>query len=196
LIHPNTRRAETRSEEPEVVELGARPEHPISDIPPRERPSRMTERTSIERSREIASWCALAGLEKKAARVEIIEVAGRTDYADCLVLMTGASDRHVAAIARGVDQELSRQGVRCWAMEGLPLGNWVLIDFVDVVVHVFHQHWRDVYDLDGLWMDAPRLPLPEVSAERLQAAALESGVDSFGESYAYDSDFGDFSTRG
>jgi ribosome-associated protein len=82
------------------------------------------------------------------------------DYADFLVLMSGTSDRHVAAIAQNVEGELERQGTRALALEGLPLARWVLIDFVDVVVHVFQAEWRELYDLDGLWMDASRVPLP------------------------------------
>jgi ribosome-associated protein len=74
--------------------------------------------------------------------------------------MTGASDRNVAAIAKGVDADLSLAGHRSVAMEGVSLARWILIDFVDVVVHVFQEEWRGIYDLDGLWMDAARVPPP------------------------------------
>jgi ribosome-associated protein len=116
--------------------------------------------TARENGRRIALLAAAAGLEKKADDIQIIDVAGKVDYADYLVLMTGASDRNVAAIARGVEADLDRQAIRALALEGLPLARWVLIDFVDVVVHVFQAEWRSVYDLDGLWMDASRVPLP------------------------------------
>jgi ribosome-associated protein len=115
-----------------------------------------------EQAREIASLVAAAGLAKKAENVQIIEVTGKVDYADFLVLMTGTSDRHVAAIAQNVEADLAQRGVRSLALEGLPLANWVLIDFVDVVVHVFQSEWRDIYDLDGLWMDADRIAIPDV----------------------------------
>lgn len=108
----------------------------------------------------MALAAASAALDKKAMGVEIIDVAGKVDYADYLVLMTGASDRNVAAIARGVEEDLARHGARALALEGLPLARWVLIDFVDVVVHVFQAEWRSIYDLDGLWMDATRVALP------------------------------------
>lgn len=113
-----------------------------------------------EQGRQIALLAAAAGRDKKAEDIQIIDVVGKVDYADYLVLMTGASDRNVAAIARGVEEELERQHVRALALEGLPLARWVLIDFVDVVVHVFQAEWRGIYDLDGLWMDAARLALP------------------------------------
>jgi ribosome-associated protein len=102
---------------------------------------------------------AQAGLDKKATGIEIIDVSDKVDYADYLVLMTGASDRNVAAIAQEVDAALSKAGVQSLAVEGLPAATWVLIDFVDVVVHVFLRDARSLYDLDGLWMDADRLGL-------------------------------------
>lgn len=112
-------------------------------------------------SQRVALLAAQAGLDKKAMGVEIIDVVGKVDYADYLVLMTGQSDRHVAAIADSVDELLSKNGVRSISVEGLPAAEWVLIDFVDVVVHVFQQEARSVYDLDGLWMDAKRVPVAD-----------------------------------
>jgi ribosome-associated protein len=126
--------------------------------PPRK--TRPPEQTPSEKSQEIALWAARAGLEKKAAAVEIVDVIGKVDYADYLVLMTGNTDRHVAAIADAVDGLLAEHGVRAISVEGLPAASWVLIDFVDVVVHVFQADVRAVYDLDGLWMDARRVPVP------------------------------------
>jgi ribosome-associated protein len=113
-----------------------------------------------ELARRIALLAAAAGLEKKAEDIQIIDVVGKVDYADYIVVMTGASDRNVAAIAKGIEGDLAKESVRALALEGLPLARWVLIDFVDVVVHVFQAEWRQIYDLDGLWMDAARLPLP------------------------------------
>jgi len=116
--------------------------------------------SSPELGRRIAQLAAAAGLDKKAEDIQIIDVVGKVDYADYIVLMTGASDRNVAAIARGVETDLAKESIHALALEGLPLARWVLIDFVEVVVHVFQSEWRQIYDLDGLWMDAPRLPLP------------------------------------
>jgi ribosome-associated protein len=113
-----------------------------------------------EVGRRIALLAAAAGLEKKAEDVQIIDVIGKVDYADYIVLMTGTSDRNVAAIARGIEGALAKESIAALALEGLPLARWVLIDFVEVVVHVFQSEWREIYDLDGLWMDATRVPLP------------------------------------
>jgi len=116
--------------------------------------------SSPELGKRIALLAAAAGLDKKAEDIQIINVIGKVDYADYIVLMTGTSDRNVAAIARGIEADLAKESVSALALEGLPLARWVLIDFVEVVVHVFQSEWRQVYDLDGLWMDAPRIPLP------------------------------------
>jgi ribosome-associated protein len=125
----------------------ARPE------PPRATPSR-------DSSAKIALLAAEAGLDKKASAIEIVDVCGKVDYADFLVLMTGSSDRHVASIADNVEALLGKSGVPAISMEGRTAASWVLIDFVDVVVHVFQRESRAVYDIDGLWMDAQRLPVP------------------------------------
>jgi ribosome-associated protein len=107
---------------------------------------------------------AAAGLDKKATGVEIIDVVGKVDYAEFLVLMSGRSDRHVHAIARGVESDLRRRGHRPLSVEGLGTCAWVLIDFNDVVVHVFQHDARAYYDLEGLWIDAGRLAPPAAVA--------------------------------
>ena len=108
--------------------------------------------------RELALKVAEAGLDKKAARIEIIDVRGKVDYTDYVVVMSGRSDRQVAAIARGIEEDVKHKyGARCSGVEGLPQGNWVLLDFGDVVVHIFHQDTRGYYNLEALWLDADRV---------------------------------------
>lgn len=112
-------------------------------------------------ARKLALAIADAGLEKKAINVQIIDVVGKVDYADYLVVMSGRSDRQVAGLARGVAEEIQeKSGVKCAGVEGLPQGAWVLMDFGDVVVHIFHDDVRGLYDLESLWMDASRVPVP------------------------------------
>jgi ribosome-associated protein len=127
-----------------------------------------------ENSRRIALLAAQAGLEKKAEAVEIIDVTGKVDYADYIVLMTGTSDRNVAAIADAIAGDLARQGIRAIASEGLPLASWVLIDFVDVVVHVFQRDSRSIYNLDGLWMDAGRVAPSEYASDFVERRSSSS----------------------
>jgi len=112
--------------------------------------------------RSLALAIAGAGLEKKALNVEIIDVAGKVDYADYVVVMSGRSDRQVNAIARGVEEDMKKaHGVMALGVEGLPQGTWVLMDFGEVVVHVFHQDTRGYYDLESLWIDAARVNFEE-----------------------------------
>jgi len=117
-------------------------------------------------SRELAIRIAEAALDKKARRVEIIDVRGKVDYTDYVVVMSGRSDRQVAAIARGIEEDLRRKyGAKCSGVEGLPQANWVLLDFGDVVVHIFHQDTRGYYDLEGLWLDAERVEFEGAEAD-------------------------------
>ncbi len=111
-------------------------------------------------SRRLALLAAEGGMDKKAVGIEIIDVLGKVDYADFLVLMTGTSNRHCAAIAGGVEETLTRAGHKPLSVEGLNQGDWVLLDFFDIVVHVFSDDARGLYDLSGLWMDAGRVPVP------------------------------------
>jgi len=140
--------------------------HRVIPRPPRKAKPDGARTIASEASARVALFAAQAGLEKKASAIEIIDVVGKVDYADYLVLMTGSSDRHVAALADAVDELLTKNGVRSISIEGRPAASWVLIDFVDVVVHIFQHEARTIYDLDGLWMDASRLPIPGILPEK------------------------------
>ena len=114
-----------------------------------------------DEARGLALAIAAAGLEKKATAIEIIDVAGKVDYTEFLVLMSGRGDRHVHAIAKGIERNIKTQRKTApLSVEGLSAAQWVLIDFNDVVVHVFQSDARYYYDLEGLWIDASRVCLP------------------------------------
>lgn len=114
-----------------------------------------------QEARELALTIAASALDRKALDVEIIDVVGKVDYADYVVVMSGRSDRQVTALARNVDADVkAKTNARCLSIEGLPHGSWVLMDFGDVIVHVFHQDTRGYYDLESLWIDAARVDLP------------------------------------
>ncbi|MBX3272205.1 MAG: ribosome silencing factor [Sandaracinaceae bacterium] len=113
-------------------------------------------------ARATALAIAASALERKALNVVILDVAGKVDYADYVVVMSGRSDRQVAAIAKNVEQDVKEKlGVRCLSVEGLPQASWVLMDFGDVIAHVFHEDTRGYYDLESLWVDAPRVPVDD-----------------------------------
>jgi ribosome-associated protein len=79
------------------------------------------------------------------------------DATDFFVIASGTSDAHVRGIADSVVEKMGRQGVRTHHVEGLPTGRWVLLDYVDFVIHLFHPETRSFYQLERLWSDAPEL---------------------------------------
>ena len=92
--------------------------------------------------------CCLDAIDKKAIEPVIIDVRGKCDYADFLVVCSGRSDRHVDGIATGIDTDVVDMR-QCISNEGLANGQWVLLDYADVVVHVFNGHKRNEYDIAG-----------------------------------------------
>lgn len=109
----------------------------------------------------IASLC----LEKKARDILILDLRKLTSAADCFVLCTGDSETQVKAIADHVVETLGAEGNRAWHVEGEEGRRWVLLDFVDVVVHVFHQETRGFYSLETLWGDAPATRIDDDARE-------------------------------
>ena len=123
-------------------------------------PARAAARAAVrvdDDSRRTAVAAARAALEKKAEKVVVLDLRGVSGYTDFLVIGSGTSDRQLEAIAESVEKELVAQGHRVIGSEGQRGGRWVLLDFGDVVVHVFHLDDRAHYDLEGLWADAPRI---------------------------------------
>ncbi|MDH4084756.1 MAG: ribosome silencing factor [Nitrospira sp.] len=103
-------------------------------------------------------------LEKKALDVQVLHVAPLTSIADYLVIGSAESDRQTRAVADSIVDELSRIGQRPLSIEGTASGQWVLIDFGDVVTHVMRQDSRAHYALERLWSDAQRVPIPDESS--------------------------------
>lgn len=95
-------------------------------------------------------------VERKALDVITLDISGRSSYADALVIASGTSDRHVQSIAEMIESTLNKEGVRSIGREGLREGQWALIDFGGVVLHVFHQFTRESFDLESLWKTAPK----------------------------------------
>ena len=95
-------------------------------------------------------------LTKKADDVLLIELAGLTDIADAFVIATGTSERHVRTISDGIEAGMKERGLRPLSVEGYDQGRWVIMDYGDVIVHVQLQDLRELYDLEGLWIEAKR----------------------------------------
>lgn len=126
---------------------------------PVKKSSKKSQRSGPEdRARALAAAIAEVALEHKALHVEIIDVRGKVDYSDYVVVMSGRSDRQVNALGRHIEEDLKRlHDARCLGMEGMPSGTWLLMDYGDVIVHIFHEDTRGYYDLETLWMDAARV---------------------------------------
>lgn len=108
-------------------------------------------------------------LERKALNCVALDLRGRSSYADFLIICSGTSDRHVQAVAEFVADSMKKDHEqRPLGVEGLREGQWCLVDFGSVVLHVFHQFTRELYHLEQLWEEAPRLPLA-ISEERQRA---------------------------
>jgi len=103
----------------------------------------------VRRSAELA-------LERKALDVVVLDLRGISTATDFFVIASGTSDVQVKAIAEHVVDELKKAGVRPAHVEGMNGGRWVLIDYIDFVVHVFHPSARGFYQLETLWGDAPK----------------------------------------
>ncbi len=103
-------------------------------------------------------------LDRKANDVVLLGLSGVTDMTDFFVIASGTSDTHVRAIAEHVIAELKKDGFPVHHVEGLTQGRWVLLDYVDFVVHLFHPALRQFYQLERLWGDAEVISLDEQGA--------------------------------
>ncbi len=111
-------------------------------------------------SKEKAVLAAHAALGKKAEDLLTLDVREITTLADYFVICTGNTSRQVRAIAEEIDFRLSGRREQYLRVEGFPECRWVLMDYGDIIVHIFEPETREFYDLDGLWGDAPRLDIP------------------------------------
>ena len=103
--------------------------------------------------RILAELMANAALEKKAEDIKILNLKGITDIADHFVIITGNGGLHVKAIADHIRDEVDTSS-KPWHIEGYDTLKWVLLDYVDVVIHIFEKETRDYYDIERLWADA------------------------------------------
>lgn len=104
-------------------------------------------------------FCLKAALDKKALDPVLLELKGTTSFTDYFLLCSGKSDRQVQAIAQAIVETLKKNGIQPLGQEGMARGRWVLLDYGDVVVHIFLEAVRKFYDLEGLWIDAPKIDL-------------------------------------
>jgi len=113
------------------------------------------------KSRDVALMAADAALAKKALDVIILELGELTVIADYFVICSGESTTQVKTIAEFIEHELNRKGITPIGREGLKFSHWVLLDYGDVIIHIFEKETRAYYGLEKLWMDAKTIEFHE-----------------------------------
>jgi ribosome-associated protein len=102
-----------------------------------------------------------AALEHKALDVKVLELAGLCSFTDYFLICSGTSTRHTQAICDAILEQLKKTGTTPAHREGYAQAEWILLDYLAFVVHIFIERTRNFYDLERLWKTAPRVPLPE-----------------------------------
>jgi ribosome-associated protein len=122
-----------------------------------------------------------AVLGKKAESVVVLDVRGLTSIADAFIICSGRSNRQVSAVADHVERFLKQEGIRPLSVDGRKEGHWVLMDYGQVIIHIFYTETRTFYDLEGLWVDAKRITTASLKA------TLDAATDGFeGEEFIVD----------
>ena len=115
--------------------------------------------STASNSLALAQRAAQIALDTKAQDVVLLDLRGVSDMTDFFIIASGTSDTHARAIGEHVIEGMKKEGSPAHHIEGLERGRWVLVDFVDFVVHVFHPTLRNFYQLERLWADAEQIPL-------------------------------------
>ncbi|MCX8043040.1 MAG: ribosome silencing factor [Desulfobacterota bacterium] len=108
-------------------------------------------------AKEKSLFCAQRVAAKKAHDVLIIDIHEHASFADYFVICSGTSTRQVQAIAEHLQESMKEAGFRALGIEGMRTGRWVLLDYADVIVHVFHSAERTFYGLEDIWSECPRI---------------------------------------
>ncbi|MGR3310424.1 MAG: ribosome silencing factor [Candidatus Brocadiales bacterium] len=118
--------------------------------------SKEGEKNTID-PKEVAIYCAQLADEKKAADIVVLDVGKLTFIADCFVICSGINKRQLQSIANDIEGKLTALGIHRLGIEGLNDAKWVLLDYGEVIVHLFDKETRMFYDLELLWGDAPKV---------------------------------------
>ena len=130
--------------------------------------------TASPRSVQLAEAAVSAAADKQGTNLAILDVSDQLVITDCFVLAAAPNDRQVKAIVDAIEERLLALDAKPVRREGERDGRWVLLDYVDIVVHVQHSEERTFYSLERLWKDCPSLPLPaDALAPNNRAEAAE-----------------------
>ena len=132
--------------------------------------------TATARARELLTVAAAAADSKQGEDLVALDVSGPLPLTDIFLLATGRNERNVVAIAGEIEDKLLEFGVKTVRREGRAEGRWILLDFGDLVVHVFHEEDRMYYSLERLWKDCPAIPL-ELESARAESVDAEAAAE-------------------
>lgn len=112
----------------------------------------------MNESESLARACAVAASDKKAENIQVLDLRGISSFTDFFVVCSGSSDPQLKAISSGIRTTIRDEFNKGpYAEDGQPSSRWVILDYAQVIVHIFHSETRDFYSLEDLWGDAPRL---------------------------------------
>jgi len=123
------------------------------------------ERSMITVTKDGAVAVARVALDKKAQDVLLLEISALVSYADYFLICSGRSSVQVKAIAEAIERSLREQGIRPLHVEGATEGRWILMDYDELIVHVFLEETRQFYNLERLWNDAPRIAFEDEKSQ-------------------------------
>ena len=112
-------------------------------------------------SRAKALAIASSAEDKKCEDLLILDIRKVSDISDFFVICSGSSKRHVLAISDGINEALKKKRLSCYNIEGYEHGLWIILDYIDVVAHIFYKETREFYSLETLWGDAKKVSLPK-----------------------------------
>ena len=124
--------------------------------------------TASSRACELLTVAALAADAKQGEDLVALDVSGPLPLTDIFLLVTGRNERNVQAIAGEIEEKMLEAGAKTLRREGRAEGRWILLDFGDVIAHVFHEEDRMYYSLERLWKDCPAIPLGLPAAKRAE----------------------------
>ena len=124
---------------------------------------------------ELAKVAAVAAADKKAREIVVLDVSERSEYTDCFVIASAQNDRQVRAIADEIEDRMRDAGSKPAHREGIQEGRWVLLNFVDIVVHIQLAEVRTEFGLERLWKDCPELNFPEARVDPLADEEHQDG---------------------
>ncbi|MFH0811524.1 MAG: ribosome silencing factor [Pseudomonadota bacterium] len=129
----------------------------------------MPKKKVLKDPKEKFRFCVRAALDKKAENVVLIDVSKLSSFADYFLICHGQSSRQVMGIAKHIEEKMGEAGFRPLGIEGYREGKWILIDYDDIVVHIFQKPVREFYDLERLWIEAPHIEIGDEKSLKANA---------------------------